>query len=155
MPVTALPMESVVETLVHPGGFAQNVLATGECWIGGTTRVAGREAIVVECDHPRTIEIDADRPDHHFQLSVDRETGVIIRLVETIAGAVTRVGRRHDPGARRGPPALRVRVHVPDRDDAHLLSRPAGAGAPEPARRSRWAEPTGFESAAERRPTVR
>ena len=79
-----------METLVHPAGFAQNVLATGECWIGGTTRVAGREAIVLECDHPRTIEIDADRPDHHFQLSVDRETGIISRLVETIADAVTR-----------------------------------------------------------------
>ncbi len=88
--VTPLSMESVVETLVHPAGFAQNVLATGECWIGGTTRVAGREAIVLECDHPRTIEIDADRPDHHFQLSVDRETGIIVRLVETIAGAATR-----------------------------------------------------------------
>ena len=90
VPATPLPMESIVETLVHPAGFAQNVLATGECWIGGTTRVAGREAIVLECDHPRTIEIEADRPDHHFQLSVDRETGIVIRLVESIAGAVTR-----------------------------------------------------------------
>jgi hypothetical protein len=90
MAVTALPMESIVETLVHPGGFAQNVLATGDCWISGSGRVAGREAIVVECDHPRTIEIDADRPDHHFQLSVDRETGVVTRLVETIGGSVTR-----------------------------------------------------------------
>jgi hypothetical protein len=90
VPVTALPMESVVETLVHPAGFTQNVLATGECWIGGTGRVGGREAIVVECDHPRTIEIGADRPDHHFQLSVDRETGIVSRLVETIGGAVTR-----------------------------------------------------------------
>lgn len=90
VPVTELPMESVVETLVHPGGFAQNVLATGECWIGGTVRVAGREAIVVECDHPRTIEIEADRPDHHFQLCVDRETGLVSRLVETIGGEMTR-----------------------------------------------------------------
>ncbi len=91
VPVTELPMESVVETLVHPGGFAQNVLATGECWIGGTVRVAGREAILVECDHPRTIEIAADRPDHHLQLSVDRETGIVTRLVETIGGETTRV----------------------------------------------------------------
>ncbi len=90
VPATPLPMESIVETLVHPAGFAQNVLATGECWIGGSTRVAGREAIVLECDHPRTIEIEADRPDHHFQLSVDRETGIVSRLVETIADAVTR-----------------------------------------------------------------
>jgi len=58
VPVTPLPMESIVETVVHPGGFAQNVLATGDCWIAGSGRVAGREAIVVECDHPRTIEID-------------------------------------------------------------------------------------------------
>jgi outer membrane lipoprotein-sorting protein len=90
VPVTELPMESVVETLVHPGGFAQNVLATGECWIGGTVRVGGREAILIECDHPRTIEIEADRPDHHLQLSVDRETGIVIRLVESIGGEVTR-----------------------------------------------------------------
>lgn len=91
VPVTELPMESVVETLVHPGGFAQNVLATGQCWIGGTVRIAGREAILVECDHPRTIEIAADRPDHHLQVGVDRETGVVIRLVETIDGLMTRI----------------------------------------------------------------
>ena len=89
VPVTVLPIESIVETLVHPGGFAQNVLATGRCWIGGTIQVAGREAILVECDHPRTIEIAADRPDHHLQVSVDRETGIISRLVETIGGQVT------------------------------------------------------------------
>lgn len=89
VPVTVLPIESVVETLVHPGGFAQNVLGTGRCWIAGTTVVAGREAIVLECDHPRAIEIAADRPDHHYQVSVDRETGIISRLVETIGGQVT------------------------------------------------------------------
>jgi hypothetical protein len=89
VPVTVLPIESVVETLVHPGGFAQNVLATGRCWIAGTAQVAGREAIVLECDHPRTIEIAADRPDHHFQVSVDRETGIVSRLVETIDGRIT------------------------------------------------------------------
>jgi hypothetical protein len=35
VPVTELPMESVVETLVHPGGFAQNVLATGSAGSAG------------------------------------------------------------------------------------------------------------------------
>ena len=89
-PVTPLPMETLPDTFVHPAGYCQNVLATGLCWIGGTTEVAGREAVVLECDHPRTIEVVADRPDHHQQVCVDRETGVITRLVETIGDAVTR-----------------------------------------------------------------
>jgi outer membrane lipoprotein-sorting protein len=89
-PVTALPMETLPDTFVHPAGYCQNVLATGNCWISGTIEVAGREALVVECDHPRTIELAADRPDHHQQVSVDRETGLIVRLTETIAGEVTR-----------------------------------------------------------------
>ena len=89
-PVTPLPMETLPDTFVHPGGYSQNVLATGRCWISGSVDVAGREAIVLECDHPRTIEIAGDRGDHHLQLSVDRETGVILRLRETIGGAVTR-----------------------------------------------------------------
>jgi outer membrane lipoprotein-sorting protein len=90
VPVTPLPMETLPDTFVHPAGYCQNVLATGRTWISGTNEVAGREAIVVECDHPRTIEVVADRPDHHQQVSVDRETGVIVRLSETIGGEITR-----------------------------------------------------------------
>ncbi len=89
-PLTALPMETLAETFVHPAGYCQNVLATGRCWISGTDVVAGREAIVVECDHPRAVEMAADRPDFHIQVAVDRADGVILRLVETIAGDVTR-----------------------------------------------------------------
>ncbi|HTC85293.1 MAG TPA: hypothetical protein VK656_01220 [Candidatus Acidoferrum sp.] len=89
-PVTPLPTETLPETFVHPAGFCQNVLTTGRCWIAGSAEVRSREAITLECDHPRTIEIAGDRPDHHFQLTVDRETGVIVRLVETIGGQVTR-----------------------------------------------------------------
>jgi hypothetical protein len=89
-PLTALPMETLPDSFVHPAGFCQNVLATGRCWVSGTTEVAGREAIVVESDHPRTIEIAADRPDHHLQVTFDRETGVVVRLVETIGGVATR-----------------------------------------------------------------
>jgi outer membrane lipoprotein-sorting protein len=89
-PVTPLPMETLPDTFVHPGGYCQNVLATGRTWISGTADVAGREAIVIECAHPRTIEVVADRPDHHQQVSADRETGVIVRLTETIGGDVTR-----------------------------------------------------------------
>jgi hypothetical protein len=89
-PLTALPMETLPETFVHPAGYAQNVLSTGRSWISGTDVVAGREAIVVECDHPRAVEMAADRPDFHIQVAVDRADGVILRLVETIAGEVTR-----------------------------------------------------------------
>jgi hypothetical protein len=89
-PLTALPMETLPDTFVHPAGFCQNVLATGRCWVSGTTEVAGRETIVLECDHPRTIEITADRPDHHLQVTFDRETGIVVRLVETIGGLTTR-----------------------------------------------------------------
>lgn len=89
-PLTALPMETLPETFIHPAGLCQNVLATGQCWVSGTADVGGREAIVLECDHPRTIEIAADRPDHRLVVSFDHETGLIVRLQEWIAGAVTR-----------------------------------------------------------------
>lgn len=88
--LTALPMETLPEAFVHPAGFCQNVLATGGCWISGTAEVAGREGIVLDCDHPRTVEIEGDRPDHHFQVTFDRETGVILRLTESNARVPTR-----------------------------------------------------------------
>jgi hypothetical protein len=91
-PLTALPMETLADTFVHPAGFCQNVLATGRCWVSTTTELAGREAIVLECDHPRTIEIAADRPDHHLQVTFDRAIGAIVHLVETIGGLTTREG---------------------------------------------------------------
>ena len=89
-PVTALPFETAADTFVHPAGFCQNVLATGRCHIAGTEEILGREAILVTCDHPRTVELAGDRPDHHLELAVDRGTGLIVRLVETIGGAQTR-----------------------------------------------------------------
>jgi hypothetical protein len=90
-PITALPMETLAELFVHPAGYCQNVLATGDCWISGTDRVAGQESIVVECDHPRTVEQEVDRPDYHLQLSVDRLDGIVMRLVESVGEEVTRV----------------------------------------------------------------
>jgi len=90
-PITALPTETLAELFVHPAGYCQNVLATGECWISGTDRVAGREAIVVECDHPRSVEREVDRPDYHVQLAVDRQDGIVTRLVESVGDEVTRV----------------------------------------------------------------
>ena len=89
-PITALPMETLAELFVHPAGYCQNVLATGRCTVTGTTLVGGREAIVLECDHPRTIEMSGDRPDHRIVITVDRQLGVILRLVESFGETVTR-----------------------------------------------------------------
>jgi outer membrane lipoprotein-sorting protein len=90
-PITALPAETLAELFVHPAGYCQNVLATGDCWISGTDRVAGREAILLECDHPRAVEREVDRPDYHVQVAADRLDGIVTRLVESVAGEVTRV----------------------------------------------------------------
>jgi hypothetical protein len=84
-------METLAELFVHPAGYCQNVLGTGDCWISGTDRVAGREAIVVECAHPRAVEQPVDRPDYHVQLSIDRLDGLVTRLVESVGHEVTRL----------------------------------------------------------------
>jgi hypothetical protein len=89
-PLTPLPMETLPEAFVHPAGFCQNVLSTGVCAILGGDVVAGREAIAVACDHPRGTEVWADVPDHRLRVWVDRETGLIARLLETIGEDVTR-----------------------------------------------------------------
>ena len=81
-PWTSLPPNSLVETVVHPAGYCQNVLATGACRIVGLELIAGREVVVLESLHPRTIEMAGDRPDHRLVLAVDRETGVVARLEE-------------------------------------------------------------------------
>ncbi len=92
-PITALQMETLPEAFVHPAGYCQNVLSTGRCAVVGLDQVADREVIVVECDHPRTIEMAADRPDFRIRLAVDRADGVILRLEESIGGRVTRDAR--------------------------------------------------------------
>ena len=89
-PVTVLAEPSVANTFMHPAGYCQNVLATGSCRVVGTDVIAGREAIVVECDHPRTTQLAGDRPDYSISVSFDRSDGVITRLVERLDGAVTR-----------------------------------------------------------------
>jgi hypothetical protein len=89
-PLTALQMETLPETFIHPAGFCQNVLATGRCRVSGTGLVGGREVVLLESDHPRTTEVAADRPDYRVSIAVDRETGVILQFVESIGGSVTR-----------------------------------------------------------------
>ncbi len=107
-PLTPLQAETLPELFVHPAGFCQNVLATGVCLITDTVNVAGREAIVVECDHPRTVELVADRPDYRVVIAVDRADGVILRLEESMGGQVTRdvVVTSYEPDAALAPSAL-------------------------------------------------
>lgn len=96
---TQLPMESLPELFIHPAGYCQNVLGTGSCRVTGTTLVAERQVIVLECDHPRTVERVADRPDFGVRIAVDRSDGVILRLEESIGGRVTRDALVTDYGA--------------------------------------------------------
>jgi hypothetical protein len=104
-PITPLPNETLADLFIHPGGYCQNVLATGRCWVSGSEVIAGREAVLVDCDHPRTVELYVDRPDYHVQLGVDRETGVITRSVESVQGEITRLAEvvLLDPDARLAP----------------------------------------------------
>ncbi|HEX8938569.1 MAG TPA: hypothetical protein VF763_00280 [Candidatus Limnocylindrales bacterium] len=115
-PLTALPMETLAETFVHPAGFCQNVLTTGACRVAGRIAVAGREAVLVECDHPRVVERYADLPDHRLEVAADDATGLVVRLVETIGGRPTRVAE-----------AVSVEVDAPIPDSAFSLAVPADA----------------------------
>ncbi len=92
-PVTTLPMESLPDLFVHPGGYCQNVLATGRCGVLGTAEIAGREGIVVRSAHPRSVGQWADRPDFAIELVADRATGCILRLTELMADVPTRDAR--------------------------------------------------------------
>ncbi len=106
--VTDLPAETLADTFVHPAGFCQNVLASGDARIVGSADQNGREVLIVDCEHPRTVEVSADRPDHALQVWFDRETGIISRLIETIAGQITRdaVATTLDPNAALPPNAF-------------------------------------------------
>jgi hypothetical protein len=88
---TDLPMETLVETFVHPHGFCRNVLATGRVELVGEARLVNdREALLVRSYHPRTTEVLTDRPDHVLEVGIDRMTGLILLLVEQIGDQVTR-----------------------------------------------------------------
>jgi hypothetical protein len=90
LPLTDLPMETLPDTFVHPAGYCQNVLATGRCRVTGTEAFGDRQVVVVTSDHPRTIEMAADRPDFTIEVAFDRADGTVLHLVERIAGRITR-----------------------------------------------------------------
>lgn len=89
-PVTRLPAETLADTFIHPNGFCRNVLATGAITRRGTQEIAGREAILLRCDHPRTSHVLTDRPDHWLEVAVDSQTGLVLLLAEHVGDQVTR-----------------------------------------------------------------
>jgi outer membrane lipoprotein-sorting protein len=108
--VTPLQHETLPELFIHPAGYCQNVLGTGSCRVTGTTTVADREAIVLECAHPRSVEVVADRADFWVRIAVDRRDGVILRLEESIGGQVTRdaIVTAYQPDAPLPPDAFEL-----------------------------------------------
>jgi outer membrane lipoprotein-sorting protein len=90
VPLTALPAETLADTFIHPHGYIRNVLLTGPVALLGTTLVHGREAFVLRADHPRSTYVLTDRPDRWLEVGVDRQTGIILRLVERVGDTVTR-----------------------------------------------------------------
>ena len=92
-PLTLLPMESLVDTFVHPHGFARNVLVTGPIALVGTLTLLGRESYLLRADHPRRSEVLTDRPDRWLDVAVDRLSGLLMLLVEHVGEVVTREAR--------------------------------------------------------------
>ena len=89
-PVTRLPAETLADTFIHPNGLCRNVLATGAISRRGTQEIAGREAILLRCDHPRTSHVLTDRPDHWLEVAVDTQTGIVLLLAEHVGDQATR-----------------------------------------------------------------
>jgi hypothetical protein len=116
LPRTRLPLDSMAEVAIHPGTYLQNVIGTGPVRIAGGRRIAGREAIEVECLHPRSTRIAADVPDHAVLLAADAQLGVISLLEQRIGGAVVR---------RAEATSIEPDVAIPD--SAFDLAIPASA----------------------------
>jgi len=89
-PLTALPPGSLAEAFIHPHGLFRSVLVSGPLQIAGTREVAGREAILVQADHPRTAKVLVDRPDHSLEVGIGRQSGFLLWLEERFGETVTR-----------------------------------------------------------------
>jgi len=90
-PLTSLPAGSTADAFIHPHGLFRNVLTTGPLAVLGTRDVNGREAVMVRSEHPRSTKILTDRPDRRVDVGIDRATGFLVHLSETIGGDLTHV----------------------------------------------------------------
>jgi len=90
IPRTRLPAGSLPEAFIHPHGLFRNVLVTGPLSVIGTMPVAGREAIVVRAQHPRSAKVLVDRPDRSIDVGIARDSGFVVMLTERIGEAITR-----------------------------------------------------------------
>ena len=52
--------------------------------------MAGREAIVVRAQHPRSAKVLVDRPDRSIDVGIARDSGFVVLLTERIGETVTR-----------------------------------------------------------------
>jgi hypothetical protein len=89
-PLTKLPAGSLADAFIHPHGLFRNVLVSGPLAIVGVREVAGREAIVVRAQHPRSAKVLVDRPDRSIEVGIGRDSGFVLLLTEHIGDAVTR-----------------------------------------------------------------
>jgi hypothetical protein len=89
-PLTQLPAGSLADTFIHPHGLFRNVLVSGPLAIVGVQQVAGREAIVVRAQHPRSAKVLVDRPDRSVEVGIGRDSGFVLLLIERVGDAVTR-----------------------------------------------------------------
>lgn len=90
VPLTRLPAGSLADTFIHPHGLFRNVLVTGPLAVAGTQPVAGREAIVVRAQHPRSSKVLVDRPDRSIDVGIARDSGFVVLLTERIGETITR-----------------------------------------------------------------
>jgi hypothetical protein len=88
-PLTSLPAGSAADAFIHPHGLFRNVLTTGPLAVLGTRDINGREAVMVRSEHPRSTKILTDRPDRRVDVGIDRATGFLLHLSETIGGVPT------------------------------------------------------------------
>ncbi|MGD8684823.1 MAG: hypothetical protein PVG27_12820 [Chloroflexota bacterium] len=89
-PLTPLPAGSLADAFIHPHGLFRNVLVTGPLAVVGVQEVAGREAIVVRTNHPRSAKVLVDRPDRSIEVGIGRDSGFVLFLTERIGEQVTR-----------------------------------------------------------------
>ena len=90
VPLTPLPAGSLADAFIHPHGLFRNVLVTGPLAVVGVQPVAGREAIVVRAQHPRSAKVLVDRPDRSIEVGIGRDSGFVLLLTERIGEQVTR-----------------------------------------------------------------